>query len=93
METYATSVLDMTADVEVDETHVTDTSSDSISPLKHRFSECYNRKEDVRMLTITALGTMAGASRGNAGLITARKVNTASVTPPASPASKRRSLL
>lgn len=52
MERYATTVLDMTADVDVDEDpdYKTDKKPDSITPLKHRFSECINREEDARML-------------------------------------------
>lgn len=52
MERYATTVLDMTADVDVDEDpdYKTDKKPDSTTPLKHRFSECINREEDARML-------------------------------------------
>ena len=50
MEKYATSVLDMTSDVEVDEEHKTDTSADSVSPLKSRFCESVCHQEDARML-------------------------------------------
>lgn len=50
LEEYALNVLDMTADVEVNENHKSDTSSDSISPLKTRYSDCVDRREDVRML-------------------------------------------
>ena len=44
------SVLDMTSDVEVDEEHKTDTSADSVSPLKSRFCESVCHQEDARML-------------------------------------------
>eukprot|EP00984_Skeletonema_dohrnii_P004868 scaffold1713_cov184-Skeletonema_dohrnii-CCMP3373.AAC.1 len=50
MEKYATTVLDMTSDVEVDEAHKTDTSADSISPLKGRFCESVSHQEDARLL-------------------------------------------
>ena len=50
MEKYATSVLDMTADVDVSENHVSDKSPDSVNPLMHRFSECIDSGEDARML-------------------------------------------
>jgi hypothetical protein len=50
MEKYATNVLDMTSDVEVDEEHKTDTSADSISPLKRRFCESVDHQEDSRLL-------------------------------------------
>lgn len=50
MEKYATNVLDMTSDVAVDEDHKTDTSAESVSPLKSRFCESVSHKEDARML-------------------------------------------
>ena len=50
MERYATGVLDMTADIRVNEDHVSDRSPDSINPLMHRFCECPDKGEDVRML-------------------------------------------
>ena len=50
MEKYATEVLGMTSDVDVDETHETDRSADSISPLKARFCESVSHQEDARML-------------------------------------------
>lgn len=50
MEKYATNVLNMTADVDVDENHKTDTAEDSVTPLRRRFSECHNRNDDVRLL-------------------------------------------
>jgi len=50
MEKYASNILNMTADVDVNENHITDTSPDSISPLKHRFCECVDRREDARSL-------------------------------------------
>lgn len=50
MEQYAEKVLNMTADVSVNENHEIDTEADSISPLKRRFCEFINRKEDVRGL-------------------------------------------
>ena len=50
MEKYATNVMNMTADVDVAEKHVTDTAADSISPLKRRFCESNDSREDARML-------------------------------------------
>lgn len=50
LERYAENVLNMTADVDVDDKHVTDIDEDSKSPLRHRFCECYCRKEDARAL-------------------------------------------
>lgn len=50
LETYATNVLDMTADVDVNENHVSDRSPDSTNPLMHRFCESVHKGEDARML-------------------------------------------
>lgn len=50
LERYATKVMNMTADVEIDENHKTDTSAESNSPLKRRFCECVNKRNDARML-------------------------------------------
>ena len=50
METYATNVLDMTADIAVNENHKPDRTPDSANPLRIRFCECVDRKEDARLL-------------------------------------------
>jgi hypothetical protein len=50
MEEYATNVMDMTADVDVNDKHTSDKSRDSVNPLRHRFSETPNQAEDARML-------------------------------------------
>jgi hypothetical protein len=50
METYATNVLDMTADIDVDENHMSDRSPDSANPLRIRFCECPHKGEDARLL-------------------------------------------
>ena len=50
METYATNVLDMTADIAVDENHKPDRTPDSANPLRIRFCECVDREEDARLL-------------------------------------------
>ena len=47
---YAENILNMTADIEIDNNHKIDISSDSKTPLRKRFYQCDDENEDFRLL-------------------------------------------